>query len=265
MKDYYAILGVPRTASSVHIRNAYRKLAIQYHPDRNPDPAATAIFQEINEAYEVLSDPDKKRAYDFPGWTTVLQEPVEEPPVRRHRDPRYRGVGATGRAVPRPQGVSIIQLMRTYLPYLRVANYIGVVFGTLLIVDYFLPVQVKVEPIFQTYTIDLPRQPTVQVVQLYNGKEVRLLYHQGQAFEHAEQITVGYTPLFSSIRMVRLPEEELAIQGQGIYGPVGFIPLVMYICSILAFVNKADDIMVFNYSVVSGVMFLASLILMTAV
>lgn len=64
-KDYYKILGVDRKASEDEIKKAYRKLAMKYHPDRNPDnPEAEAKFKEASEAYEVLSSPDKKSNYD---------------------------------------------------------------------------------------------------------------------------------------------------------------------------------------------------------
>ena len=64
-KDYYEVLGVAKTASDDEIKSAYRKLAKKYHPDLNPgDKAAEASFKEINEAYEVLSDKDKRAKYD---------------------------------------------------------------------------------------------------------------------------------------------------------------------------------------------------------
>jgi DnaJ-class molecular chaperone len=64
-KDYYATLGVPKSASADEVKRAYRKLARQYHPDVNPgDRAAEAKFKEINEANEVLGDKDKRRKYD---------------------------------------------------------------------------------------------------------------------------------------------------------------------------------------------------------
>jgi curved DNA-binding protein len=65
-KDYYGILGVPRNASDVEIKKAYRKLAMQYHPDRNPgkEKWANEKFKEINEAYGVLGDPQKRKQYD---------------------------------------------------------------------------------------------------------------------------------------------------------------------------------------------------------
>lgn len=69
-QDYYAALGVDRQATADQIKRAYRKLARQYHPDVNKDPGAEERFKQINEAYEVLSDPEKRSVYDQYGTTT---------------------------------------------------------------------------------------------------------------------------------------------------------------------------------------------------
>jgi molecular chaperone DnaJ len=66
-KDYYGILGVRRDASADELKRAYRKLAREYHPDVNPDPAAQEKFKDINAAYEVLSDPAKREMVDLGG------------------------------------------------------------------------------------------------------------------------------------------------------------------------------------------------------
>ena len=64
-KDYYSILGLDKDASNEEIKKAYRKMALKYHPDKNNEPGAEERFKEIAESYEVLSDADKKAAFDI--------------------------------------------------------------------------------------------------------------------------------------------------------------------------------------------------------
>lgn len=80
-KDYYAMLGVPRDAEEKEIKKAYRKLAVKYHPDKNPgDRQAEERFKEINEAYEVLGDASKRAKYDqlgrsYQAWERMGGQP----------------------------------------------------------------------------------------------------------------------------------------------------------------------------------------------
>ncbi|XP_063607967.1 dnaJ homolog subfamily B member 9-like isoform X2 [Penaeus indicus] len=73
-KDYYDVLGISRKATDREIKKAFRKLAVQYHPDKNKEPGAEEKFREIAEAYEVLSDEDKKREYDHMGHSAYSQK-----------------------------------------------------------------------------------------------------------------------------------------------------------------------------------------------
>ncbi len=77
-RDYYEILGVPRKASKGEIKKAYRKLAMQYHPDRNKEPDAAEKFKEISEAYGVLSDDQKRQQYDMFGHAGIDSRYTQE-------------------------------------------------------------------------------------------------------------------------------------------------------------------------------------------
>ena len=107
MKDYYAILGVQRSASEDEIKKAFRKLAMQHHPDRGGDQAR---FQDINEAYNVLSDAEKRRDYDNPGVRININDmsgaPFDFDEIFNMFGARFRG-GAPG---PNRKGVARVQI-----------------------------------------------------------------------------------------------------------------------------------------------------------
>src|SRR5207247_9908172 len=96
-RDYYDVLGVPKSSGKDEIKSAYRKLALQYHPDRNKSPEATDRFKEISEAYAILSDDEKRNQYDQFGRAGLYERYNAEDIFRgADFDLIFRGVGGIG-------------------------------------------------------------------------------------------------------------------------------------------------------------------------
>jgi len=99
-QDYYETLGVARTASQDEVQRAYRKLAKQYHPDTNKAPDAEKRIKQINEAYEVLKDADKRQQYDKLGATYKNGQEFRPPPGYENMNFDFRGPGGAPGTAP---------------------------------------------------------------------------------------------------------------------------------------------------------------------
>lgn len=143
MKDYYQILRVSRSASQAEIKRAYRRLAVLFHPDKNPSKDAASLFQEINEAHEVLSDSALRLRYDelISGKFEVVQE---APP---HRDPAYRRRHPPGYKAPPSRQSERLLLMLHLLRFLKPLSWSAFAFCMFIVVDFFLPAYVSTEKV----------------------------------------------------------------------------------------------------------------------
>src|SRR6478735_7371571 len=113
MKNYYETLGISLHASEEEVKRAYRKLAIAFHPDKNSSLEAGIIIKEINEAYEVLGDSQKRFQYDL-----QLANPYfSQDPGARHRDPAYRKRYQPGYKPPLPTPSPRMEMMRRSLGF----------------------------------------------------------------------------------------------------------------------------------------------------
>jgi len=100
-KTHYEILGVKKSSTQDEIRTAYRRLVLKYHPDRSKDPKSTDVFIRITEAYEILSDPQRRKNYD--AILSMEAAKAAEPPQQQVRTAQYGGGVSPGYAPPTPQ------------------------------------------------------------------------------------------------------------------------------------------------------------------
>lgn len=250
---YYDILGVSRAATETEIKRAYRKLAIAYHPDKNPDPSAEQLFKLINEAYDVLGDPPKRLRYDqeLTGTVAVLEPPA----APRHRDPAYR----PRRTRPRKKTDSerLRDLMAQYLPYTSRISMLCFGLCLLIVIDFAWPRQQRTETIeYVTQRRDYSRTGSVTwwVIHTTNGREVDIPYELSSHFMPDDEVVIHQSKFF------RIPVRVDARQtshpiGNTIYGNFLFAPLALLVVSGLGVLARRDIDYGFNLGVASFVMF----------
>ena len=266
MKDYYSILGVSVTASDLEIKRMYRRLAVQYHPDKNPSPDAESLFKEINEAYDVLGDPEKKRTYDL-RRQNPFQDLLQEEPVVQHRDPRYR---RRRPPVYRPSTsrYTTRDLMKEYLPKVIVFSWAGAMVGFLLLTDFFLPVAKLSETIKDVHPVYKSgrhggQRHVYDLMLTEEGTKIKFRDKGAQLFPERSVILIERTPIFSTNRYVS--NARYRVKVDSIYGPIGVIPLVLFVTSLLGLYFRSTIEFAFNLGIVSGILLIISLYLIFAV
>ncbi|MFO7256239.1 MAG: J domain-containing protein [Bacteroidota bacterium] len=255
MADYYEILGVTDHASQEDIRTAYRKLVIRYHPDRNPDPSAAEKIRQINVAYDVLSDPEKRRKYDL-SRTISWTEPVVTPQPA-HRDPAYHR-----RARPRPQSgpPPVNPWVVRYQKYARVISRVALVFCVLLLIDVVLPTRQDDEKIIQLIDLgDGANRSDRLVIRTNYGSEISFDTHEAWVFSEGTVVYLYRTRILSIPRRIasngvieRIPVTLL--------GNFVFFPLVLAVTSVLGVFRRSDRRLMNSLGVVN--MFLLFLCLL---
>lgn len=250
MKDYYQILGVSQQAHEEEIKRAFRKLVIAYHPDKNPSPEAEIIILEINEAYEVLSDPEKRTHYD-----NLLSGRVTVERVRpHHRDPRYR------RRAPDPNYKSKLQLklemLETYLPHALFISRCALAFSIFIALDFLFPSSKEKEIIAWVKS----RQYGLRM-----GSAQQLLTDKNNLFKldrkDIQYFHGGMTVLVTYSTWMRVPisiesneTHHIAKIPATIYANFSFVPIILLVTSILgAFYKKGIEFR-FNLGIVNLLM-----------
>jgi len=225
LKNYYFILGLNIYAQEHEIKQAYRKLALQYHPDRNSSKDAEAIFKEVNEAYEILGDSQRKFEYD----QLLMGVPVAKP----HRDPRYR---------PRPPGSysrsskkkELLEVMRSYLRYAIMISRVALLFSAVLIADYSLPLEKTQREVVHLKSKKEYRGARSYQLELEDGETVNLNRQTALEFQRGSVITIYNSALFSVPLLLENEKTQFKTKiPVSIYGNFVFLPLVLLITSLL--------------------------------
>ncbi len=242
MSDYYQILGLNSSATAAEIKQRFRQLVVQYHPDKNPDPRAADRIREINEAYDVLGDPDRKRAYDNRFRAPIYQTPQPPP----HRDPAYH----RARQYRKPSVSNQFVLMQQCMPYIKKLNLFSLVFCGFLLLDFILPRIEQEEVVIskQSYITNSRGRSYHSSDMIYTNKgthfqvdlddtgpmkEGRIIYIK---YSRIQRIPIRVSD--HSIFSVRIPVT--------IFGNFIFAPIVLLALSVLAYYYRNNVSMSFN-------------------
>lgn len=261
MKDYYAILGIRTTAHAAEIKRVYRRLVVQYHPDKNPDPQAHAYMAEINEAYDVLGDPDSRAAYDLrrtQGWAelTTAAGPASQPPPPRHPDPKYRPRPAPAMSVRRQREA----LMKKCEPYIKWFNYVGLLVTVLFALDYVLPYSV-VESEVDRYYFQRPggrgrNLSAVLHLSLTNGDHLKVYDYDGPRPVRAP-VQYRRTRVYRTVMSLYYQATDFRMGY--IYRALALFPLVLFGTSLAAVLRHRNIEFFFNASFVNGLLLIITL------
>jgi hypothetical protein len=252
VKDYYTILGLPRRSTNDDIKKAYRKLALVYHPDRNADPGGESVFKEINEAYETLGDPDKRRVYDQ-RLENPFAEFLQQAPQPKHKDPAYRR--RTPGAPPRGSKLSeTAQLMHDYIHYVRWMCWAGLLFSSVLFIDYILPYKIVDETVQEVYSIRGRRGVSHYVVVTESDKKIKVYPDEARnSILQQEKIKAAYSMIYSTRMWLSEISGDHKVTLAYIYRALMLFPLILFVTSVCGLVFKEKVEFSFNASIVSGV------------
>jgi curved DNA-binding protein CbpA len=257
--EYYRILGVSPSASEAEIKRAFRKLAIAYHPDKNPDPEAERLFKQINAAYDVLGDPAKRQRYDsqlqFP---SVDFQPVPTRPA--HRDPAYHP--GKKRVYRKGGQESLREQMAEYLPWAQKVIFFCFAVSVSLLIDFLWPKARTTETIAEVAvrrTNSRNSSTTWWYIRTDTGRQMDLPIEAKIFFPLGAPVQLKVSFFFGIPVSIQVPEKEVFIR-KSIYGNFIFAPIALLIVSALGVALRKNIDYGFNFGVVSFVILIFTLV-----
>lgn len=258
--DYYQILRIKHSATLDEIKHAYRKLAISYHPDKNSDPQAENIFKEVNEAYDILSDPEKRRKYDLRLQYSLI-EPVEEQTKPKHRDPAYRP--DRPKVYRKSEGQRVREMMQEYLPLAQKSILLCFIISIILLTDFLWPTQVskeKINRISLRKTYSRNSSTTWWVIETDGGHVIDLPYSVSEFAQRGQRVSVR-SSFFLDVP-TRVETSGLSFKiWKSIYGNFIFAPAALLIISTLGMFFRKKVDFGFNLGVTSFIILVFTVII----
>jgi curved DNA-binding protein CbpA len=258
VKDYYSILGVQPSASESEIKKAFRRLAVRYHPDKNSSLEAKGRFQEINEAYDVLGDPEKRILYDDRRANPFAE--ILSDTVPKHRDPAYRRTRTHQPSKKGPPASYI--LMRDYLPFILWVSKVGLLVTGLFFLDYILPYRQLEESIENIYAVKIRGSTAYHIIVTESGRQLKLYDYHAANFRNEPTVrstmTLVYGTLMSVSNASGTYNERLAYM----YRHLIFLPIILFVNSLLALIFRNRVELCFSLNITGFVLLVVNFVLM---
>jgi hypothetical protein len=261
MKNYYEVLGLTANATDHEIKHVFRRLAITYHPDKNPSPEAEAFFKEINEAYETLGDPTKRIFYDqlLSGELAVISNGAQQ---AWHKDPAYRRRRQPGYKPP-PRGPSPrVVMMESFLKYIQILSWVACGWSLLLIIDYLSPAKITKEKIVSN--VHAARRAMLRtsgdLLVTEHGHHFPIDIHELSYFPHHTDLKIFHSALFSLLIKVENEDSSYQLNNLAtIYRNFMFAPILLILLSVMSLVGKKGIEFRFNLGLVTFLIFLLNI------
>lgn len=249
--DFYKVLGVFPNATGDEIKRAYRKLAVLYHPDKNPDPKVAERFKEITEAYNTLSDEESRRLYDLK-FSAAFQEVFTKPPKAPHRDPRYRQQPpAASRR--RDDKWTMHELISKGVKYTRYCSYAGLLVTLLLGIDYILPYQDHADKVINIYSVTFRRSTAYDIVETEGGRRLKLYDGDASCLKEGSSISIRSTLIYRIPMSASSPQICSTIRMGYLYRPLIFFPVLLFVFSLLGLIRAISLETNFNFGIGAGI------------
>lgn len=243
---------IGRKATDAEIKKAFRKLATQYHPDKNPSIEAEAIFKEINEAYEILSDPASRLDYDRrltnPGFYNYQ--------AARPQRPVYRGPSEK------------VMLQNSLLRYSRLLFYFGCLWCSVLIVDYTMPEEDLKGKVTSELTdpnrlsVHQPRKPR-KLLNTDINRDFDVTTSEMKHFPYQSDIHIYRSPLLSAVIRVENYNGSYVINNLGsIYRNFSFAPIMLFLGCVVGLLVKRNVEFHVNLGIVVFLLMILNIVLL---